>query len=123
MNLYEYMEAHQDIDELTVWDTDFDMETYFYPEDVLTPEYDWDKAMAVIAKKLEVVEEHAHGVTVNLWDTIKLNVEKNPTFNDLFIDNRTYPIMADMMAILAGGVSEEWLTDFANSLITVKKSS
>lgn len=115
MKLYEYMFTHQDVYELTVWDKDYDMETYFYP-DCVNPTDEWDKAMREIAKKLTIVEEDwGKGVTVNLSEVIERNLN-NGVFEDLFIKNDLNSIMRDIEAIFAGYVSEKWMNDFAKSL-------
>ena len=53
MNLLEYMKQHKE-EEITVFDKDYDMETYFeYSTD---SKDNWEKAMDKIAEHLEVVE-------------------------------------------------------------------
>ena len=115
MTLYEFILKHQDIDELTVWDKDYDMEIYFYP-DCVNPADEWDKAMCEIAKKLTIVTENwGKGVTVNLSDVIERNLN-NGAFENLFIWNDVDSIMADIENVFAGYVSEKWMIDFATSL-------
>lgn len=115
MTLFEFIRKHQDIDELTVWDKDYDIEIYFYP-DCVNPADEWDKAMREIAKKLTIVaEDWNKGVTVNLSEVIKGNLN-NGAFEDLFIYNNLESIMADIENIFAGYVSEKWMLDFAKSL-------
>jgi hypothetical protein len=127
MTLYDYIESNQPQCEFTVYDKDYDIETYFY-EDILTPESDWDKSMAAIAKKLEVTHYYStvneddtknHFVTVNLSDVIAKNVAENPVFKELFYVNGVDEIMDGIEAIFAGNVSERWLMDFADSLISL----
>lgn len=115
MTLFEFIRKHQDIDELTVWDKDYDIEIYFYP-DCVNPADEWDEAMREIAKKLTIVaEDWNKGVTVNLSEVIKGNLN-NGAFEDLFIYNNLESIMADIENIFAGYVSEKWMLDFARSL-------
>lgn len=78
--------------------------------------WDWQTAMMKIAEKLEVVSFRDRGVVVNLSEVIRRNIH-NGKFEDLFIRNNVDDIMYDIGNILAGCVSEEWLTEFANSLI------
>lgn len=115
MTLYDFMSQHKDIDELTVWDKDYDIEVYFYPSD-LDMKDDTGKAEIIIAKHLNIVEMHKDGVTVNLSEIIERNLN-NGTFENLFIHNNTDSIMADIENIFAGYVSEKWLLDFAESLM------
>ncbi len=115
MTLYDFMNQHKEIDELTVWDTDYDIEVYFYPSDLDIAD-DTGKAEMIIAKCLNVVKIHKDGVTVNLSEVIKRNVN-NGTFENLFVDNDVDSIMADIENIFAGYVSEKWLLDFAESLM------
>lgn len=115
MTLQEYLKKCEW--EVTVHDDVYDVEVYFYhmfPEDV----DDWSKAMDVVSSHLEIVSEDgmAYGdpvVTVNLSRTIERNLNN---FDELFIHNDVDSIMDDIEAIFAGGVSEEWMTCFANSL-------
>lgn len=109
MTLYEYLKMYKS-DELTVFDKDYDMETYFYTE---PPEDDWDKAMRELSKLLEVVEISDSGVTVNLADRVEKNLDK---LSDLFYECDIDEIMSGMDLILAGNVSERWLKDFVNAL-------
>ena len=115
MTLYDYISIRQG-NEFTVWDKDYDIETYFY-KDIIRPTNDWDRAMAKIAHKIEVVDNDYLNVTTNLSEVIENNVKGNPMFSELFIENTTEAIMDDIEAIFSGYVSEQWLTDFANSLI------
>ena len=118
MTLYEFMLTHQDVYELTVWDKDYDVEIYYYPNFV-NPSNEWDEAMCKIAKKLTVVTGYwgwdKGGVTANLSEVIERNLN-NGVFEDLFIENDLNSIMRDINAIFAGYVSEKWMNDFAKSL-------
>jgi hypothetical protein len=110
------MKCHSKVWEFTVFDKDIDIEVYFYNEDDTD---EWDKAMNIFAKKLTVIETDGMDgeyVTVDMSDVISKNIN-NGVFSKLFISNNTYDIMYDMEAILAGNVSEQWMTDFAGSLI------
>lgn len=109
MTLYEYIENCKD-DEITVFDADYDMETYFYKTDDAD---EWDKAMMDLAKVLNVVEFSKYGVTVDLSRQIEKNLGK---MNDLFNICEIDEIMEGMDLILAGNVSEKWLTRFVEAL-------
>lgn len=108
MTLYEYMQNCKD-DEITVFDADYDMETYFYKE---SSGDEWDKAMTDLAKVLNVVEFNNYGVTVDLSRQIEKNLGK---MNDLFNICEIDEIMESMDLILAGNVSEKWLTKFVKA--------
>lgn len=109
MTLYEYIQDCKD-DEITVFDADYDMETYFYKTDDAD---EWDKAMMDLAKVFEVTESMKNKVTVNMADVIE---SKLYMMNDLFYECDIDSIMADIESILAGNVPESWLVDFAKAL-------
>ena len=112
MKLYDYLTTLEDGTELTVWDVDYDMESYFYNDE---PDDDWQTSMLELAKLLDVTEINKYGVTVNLSEVIKnkLNELKEA---DLFIRCTTNSIMYDMQNILSGYVSEEWFKKFVDVL-------
>lgn len=118
MTLYEYISIYhfndaKFIDEVTVFDRDYDVEVYFYrpsPNDDL-----FEKAKTLISKKLDVVGFCGRGVVVNLSDVIERNLD-NGVFEELFIHNDVDSIMDDIENIFSGYVSDQWLMDFANSL-------
>lgn len=117
MTLKEYIKRTPEYSEITVYDVAYDVETYFYN----TPKSEtdaWDKALDKLASKLTVVKVCKNcEVIVNLSDVIEENVS-NPVFDELFVDVDTDSIMYDMPNILAGYVSESWLTKFADCLQT-----
>lgn len=114
MTLLDYIRMNPEGTEITVFDNEYDIETYFYND--VDDHWDWQTAMMKIAGKLEVVSFRDRGVVVNLSEVIRRNIH-NGKFKDLFIRNNVDDIMYDIGNILAGCVSEEWLTEFANSLI------
>lgn len=117
MTLYDYISIiHTGGGEFTIWDKDYDIETYFY-KDIIRPDNEWDKAMAKIARKIEVVDNDYLNVTTNLSEVIEKNVKGNAMFSKLFIENTTDAIMDAIEAIFSGYAPVQWLTDFANSLI------
>jgi hypothetical protein len=111
MTLYEYLEQTTDW-EVTVWDKDYDLETYFYKTDGKNK---WDKAMNDLAKLLTISRFSKDGLVVNLTEVIE---KKLPQLKkaDLFIVCKIEPIMYDMDNILAGCVSESWLEKFVEAL-------
>ena len=109
MTLYEYLQSYTD-DELTVWDADYDMETYFYKD---TSNDEWDKAMVELSKLLTVTSTSAGGVNVNLSQLIESKLDK---LGDLFYVCEIDEIMDDIDNIMAGGVSEEWFVKFVKAL-------
>lgn len=108
MKLHDYISLMPDGEELTVWDRDYDMETYFYGGE---PEDKWDKAMSDLSKLLTVEEIKNDGVTVNLSEIIESKTDKLDKAN-LFIECDIDSIMDDINNILAGNVSEEWMEKF-----------
>ena len=112
MKLYEYLTTLEEGTELTVWDKEYDMETYFYNDEA---DDDWQTSMLELAKLLDVIEVKERGVVVNLSEVIekKLNELKEA---DLFIKCNIDSIMNDIQNILAGYVSEEWFKEFVDVL-------
>lgn len=109
MTLYEYLQTYKD-DELTVFDEDYDMETYFYTR---VSDDAWDAAMVELSKLLTVTSTSANGVSVNLSQLIESKLDK---LGDLFTLCDIDEIMYSMDRILAGNVSERWLVEFVNAL-------
>lgn len=112
MKLYDYLVTLEEGTELTVWDTDYDIESYFYNDEA---DDDWQTSMLKLAKLLDVIEVKERGVVVNLSEVIekKLNELKEA---DLFIKCNIDSIMNDMQNILSGYVSEEWFKEFVEIL-------
>ena len=112
MTLYDYLNLMPEGEELTVWDKDYDMETYFYggkPDDA------WDKAMSDLSQLLTITEIRNNGVTVNLSEIIENKLESLGKV-DLFIRCDIDSIMDDIDNILAGYVSESWMQKFVTAL-------
>lgn len=112
MKLYEYLDLMPEGEELTVWDKDYDMETYFYRGKT---DDKWDKVMSDLSKLLTVEEIRNNGVTVNLSEIIENKIEKLDKA-DLFIRCDIDSIMNDIDNILAGNVSEKWMEQFITVL-------
>ena len=113
MTLYEYLKSTEEGTEVTVWDEVYDMESYFYNDEDLKDK--WQTAMLNLAKKLEVVKVHNKGVEVNLSEVIELNIE-NLKETNLFKICTVDAIMDNIMIILSGYVSEEWMEKFVETL-------
>ncbi len=114
MKLHEYiMQNTADGAEVTVWDTVYDMESYFYHEDA--PEDIWDKSMERLQKLLTVKEVRERGVVVDLWGLIEYNLDALIQAG-LFSKGGTEAIMDSMEAVISGYVSEEWLKRFVTVL-------
>ena len=111
MTLYEYLEQTTDW-EVTVWDKDYDLETYFYKTDGKDR---WDKAMNEFAKLLTISRFSKDGLVVNMAEVIEKKIPRLKEA-DLFIKCKIEPIMYDIDNILAGNVSESWLEEFVNVL-------
>ena len=112
MTLYDYLNLMPEGEELTVWDKDYDMETYFYGG---KPDDKWDKAMSDLSKLLTIEEIRNNGVTVNLSEMIENKLE-NLDKADLFIRCDIDSIMDNIDNILAGNVSENWMEQFVAAL-------
>lgn len=112
MKLYEYLSLMPEGEELTVWDKDYDMETYFYGGE---PYNKWDKAMSDLSKLLTIEEIKNNGVTVNLSEIIE-NKSENLNKAHLFIECDIDSIMDDIDNIFVGNVSTDWLERFVAAL-------
>lgn len=114
MKLYELLSISDD--EFTVFDRDYDAETYFYGINNSADKNDeWETAMTELSKLLEVVRFSNDGVTVNLSEVIEKNIHELKDA-DLFISCNIDDIMGDIAPILAGNVSEIWLKKFVSAL-------
>lgn len=112
MKLYDYIKLMPEGEELTVWDKDYDMETYFYGGN---HDDKWDKAMSDLSKLLTITEIRTGGVIVNLSDMIEMNIDEIREA-DLFHECSIDQVMESMESILAGNVSEAWMQEFVNIL-------
>lgn len=112
MTLHEYLSLMGGEEELTVWDKDYDIETYFYSD---SPDDSWSKSMWSLSEKLDIVKISTRGVTVNLSDMIQKNIDRLKSA-DLFTRCDIDSIMEDIHNILAGNVSKEWLEKFVATL-------
>ena len=113
MKLYEYLDLMADGQELTVWDKDYDMETYFYSDK--DEEDRWQNSMIKLSKLLTIKEIRTNGVMVNLSDVIDKKMDELNE-SDLFIRCNLDAIMDDISNILSGNVSEEWMEEFVGIL-------
>ena len=113
MTLYDYLSLMPDLEEVTVWDNDYDVETYFYGGKYSKEK--WDNAMFDLSKLLTIKQIKTDGVMVNLAEVIEKNIAKLEKA-DLFIHCDIDSIMDDIDNILAGYVSEEWLEEFVKVL-------
>lgn len=113
MTLYEYLKSTKEGTEVTIWDNDYDIESYFYNDE--DTEDKWQTVMLNLAKKLNVTDVHKRGVEVNLSELIERNINKIKEL-DLFYICETDWIMYSIESILSGNVSEEWMETFVNAL-------
>lgn len=111
MTLYEYLEQTTDW-EVTVWDKDYDLETYFYKTDGKDR---WDKAMNELAKLLTISRFSKDGLVVNLYEVIEKKIPQLERAN-LFIKCTVDAIMDCIDSVLAGNVSESWIERFVATL-------
>ena len=112
MKLYDYLITLEEGTELTVWDVDYDIESYFYSDE---PDDDWQTSMLELAKLLDVTEVKERGVIINLSDVIEKKLDELKEAN-LFRRCTVDSIMNDMENILSGYVSEEWFKEFVDVL-------
>lgn len=113
MKLSDYMDLVEDGVEVTVFDKDYEMESYFYGG---TNEADeWHKLIYRLSKRLKITKILSTGVIVNLSDVIEKNIDKLKEA-DLFYSYDIDEIMADMERNLSGNVSEEWMRKFVECL-------
>lgn len=114
MKLYDYLSLMPEGNELTVWDKDYDIETYFYSD---RPDSDdrWGKSMWKLTEILDIAQINENGVIVNLADVIKRNIDK---FSELFESRDIDDIMEDIPNIFAGNVSEDWMDQFIDITTT-----
>lgn len=108
MTLYEYLNSVPEGAEVTVWDTVYDIETYFYNEE---PDDRWSTAVSDLSKLLTVKEIHETGVSVNLSELLEEHID-NLRDAELFIKCDIDAIMYNIDLILAGNVSEDWMEKF-----------
>ena len=116
MKLYDYLISNevQNSDEITVWDTDYDLEVYFYkPEE--NPDI-WDKAKIKLAQNLEIDEILRDQTVIVYLSKLIEDHLKDLKKADLFISYDLDDIMDDLPNILAGDVSEEWFEKFVSVL-------
>jgi len=112
MTLYEYINQSKDW-ENTVFDKDYEIETYFYKND--EEKDSWDESMEKLSRLLIVDSFCDRGVIVNLSELIESKIDKLEKA-DLFADCDIDLIMDDIEAILSGNVPEEWMQEFVNAL-------
>ena len=112
MKLYDYLITLEEGTELTVWDKDYDIESYFYNDEA---DDDWQTSMLKLAKLLDVTEIKERGAVVDISGIIekKINELKEA---DLFRRCTVDSIMNDMENILAGYVNEGWFKKFVDVL-------
>lgn len=112
MKLYDYLVTLEEGTELTVWDKEYDIESYFYNDEA---DDDWQTLMIELTKLLDVTEVKERGVVINLSEVIENKINELKEAN-LFLRCTTNRIMGGMEGILAGGVSEEWFKKFVDVL-------
>lgn len=112
MKLYDYLVTLEEGTELTVWDKEYDIESYFYNDEA---DDDWQTSMLELTKLLDVTEIKERGVIINLSEVIENKINELKEAN-LFLRCTTNRIMGSMEGILAGGVSEEWSKKFVDVL-------
>ena len=115
MKLYDYLKTLEEGTELTIWDEEYDIGSYFYNDEPDEADDDWQTSMLELAKLLDVIEVKKRGVIINLSDVIEKKLDKLKEA-DLFKRCTADSIMNDMENILSGYVSEEWFKEFVDVL-------
>ena len=116
MKLYDYIKLRENGAEITVYDKEYDMETYFYAyfyADKLDDE--WNKAMEDLSKLLTVTKIIKDSVEVNFSELIESkmdNIKKSDLFEECDIDE----IMECLDYIIEGNVSKKWMCKFVEAL-------
>lgn len=113
MTLYEHLNLMSDGEELTVWDKDYDIETYFTSDK--RDGNSWNRSMWELSRKLIITKISTRGVTVNLSGVIESNIDILQEA-DIFIECDIDSIMDDIQNILSGSVSEGWMEQFVAAL-------
>ena len=113
MKLYDFLSLTEKDYELTVWDEDYDIETYFY--NITDAEDSWDMSMIELSKLLEIKSFHNNGVVVDLSKVIESHLTAIKQAN-LFTDCDIDAIMDCIGYAISGNVSEEWMEIFVNTL-------
>lgn len=112
MKLYDYLKTLEEGTELTIWDEEYDIESYFYNDEA---DDDWQTSMLELAKLLEVTEIKERGVVVNLSELIESKIDSLKE-TDLFHKCTVDSVMSSIECIISGYVSEEWFKKFVDVL-------
>ena len=113
MTLYEYVSKQGRGAEITVLDKNYDVEVYFYNDEV---DDSWSQSMQDLSKALNVIEEcHLCAVVVDFSGLIK---RKLPVLQkaELFTTCTVDAIMGSLNFIISGYVSEERFANFVSVL-------
>ncbi len=115
MKLYDVLELASE--EITVLDKDCDIEVYF--DGIIgqkEPIDKWTKAKLELAKLLDVFAISGWSVAVNLAEVIERKMPEIKKADFFLIECDIDDILSILMSILAGGVSDKWLTKFVEVL-------
>lgn len=113
MKLDEFLKQQPAGTEVTVHDSEYDTESYFYNDE---PTDAWDQAMWKLASLLTVLEsDDRPSAVVDLSELIEGHLESLESAN-LFKHAMTDDIMDSIESIISGYVSEEWFVRFVNAL-------
>lgn len=113
MTLYEYLKSRPEGSEITAYDKEYDMESYFYND---APDDEWSLAMEDLTKLVTVTNIDTDNIVeVDFSGLIeqKLNNIKKA---GLFITDDVDAIMGCLHEVLSGYVSEKWLRKFVEAL-------
>lgn len=112
MKLYDYLKTLEEGTELTIWDEEYDIESYFYNDEA---DDEWQDSMLELAKVLEIREIKERGVVVNLSELIEKKIDLLKE-TDLFHKCTVDSVMSSIEGIISGYVSEEWFKRFVDVL-------
>ena len=112
MTLYDYITLMPEGEELTVWDSEYDVEVYFYGG---VPDDRWSKAMSDLSKLLTITGIRNEGVIVNLSEVIEKHIDKL-TALEVFESCDTDIVMDNIEYVLAGNVDDNTFERIVNAL-------
>lgn len=122
MTVYEYAKEHNLLgDEITCWDTVYDIEFYAYPDDEVDESDDFEVASQELWKLLEVREslydnpEYRDALITDVTGLIK-KYQASLSESGLFYNSSVGAIVNSFHSVVSGYVSEEWMRAFVNIL-------
>ena len=113
MTLYEYLKSREDGAEITAYDKEYDMVSYFYND---VPDDKWSLTMEDLTKLVTVTNIDVDNIVEVDFSGLIERKMHNITEAGLFITNDVESVMMNLHEILAGHVSSTWLRKFVEAL-------